>query len=73
MFHLLALNEVMQIISPIARKEWNDSTLKEWVRMLHSCKTSVQSLLNAQTPNGKQAIALLNTARCVGYRLTMKF
>ena len=62
-FHLVALNQVMQIISPCERKEWNDSSLRDWVRMLHSCKTAVQSLLGAQVPNGEEAATLITTAR----------
>ena len=62
-FHLVALNEVIQITSPTAKKDWDDPTLREWMRTLHSCKNTVQSLLSAQVTDGEQAISLIDTAR----------
>ena len=61
-FHLVALIEVIQITSPTA-KDWDNPTLREWVRTLHSCKNTVQSLLSAQVTEGEQAISLIDTAR----------
>ena len=67
-FHLFALKEVIQITSPTAKKDWDNPTLREWVRTLHSCKNTVQSLLSAQVTEGEQAISLIDTAR---YTITL--